>query len=158
MVNFNLLQEAQNISQILIHENRESQADYYLNEGLKYFDAFQKSGNKGLLKKAAELFFESIKNKRKQVDSYLWLARTFHILENDKLTIKYIKLAELYDPQNLQVKEFKKMSGLDSIDTEITPNNTAPKNSGSFSQNIKMLISMKMNSVKNKKSDMTLRE
>ncbi|MFN8577773.1 MAG: hypothetical protein U0354_13025 [Candidatus Sericytochromatia bacterium] len=159
MVNFNVLREAQSISQILIHDNREIQAEQYFNEGLEYFQAYETSNNKGYLKKAAELFFESIKNKRKQVDSYLYLAHTFHILGNDKLTIKYIKIAELYDPENIEILELKAIIGYEepSSTSKTIINQTNHHSLNSFSENVKMLFSMKVNSLKNKKTDLDLR-
>lgn len=77
--------------------------------GMKYFyESFEKD-NFPMLKKAAEAFAEAIKYRPSRFEPYLFLSQIFYALDNNKLSINYIKIAESLKPELEEIKAFKRM-------------------------------------------------
>jgi len=104
------------------HAKDEQMADKAREEyekALVYLGNFQQNNDFEELISASEFLFESIKYKRKQVEPYVWLAYIFHVNDNEEMAIKYIRLAEVFDPSHPKMRELKKIIlGEDSLPPE----------------------------------------
>jgi len=88
-------------------------------KALAHLNKFQQTNEFEELSLAAGFLFESIKYKRKQVEPYIWLSYIFHVNDNEEMAVKYIRLAEVFDPSHPKVRELKKMIlGEDSLTPE----------------------------------------
>lgn len=101
-----------NKSESLINEKlnqKKSKSDDFYNSALEKLENFKKNRDEEELKKSAKLFFEVIKINRKKIEAYIWLAYIFYVTDKDKLSIKYLKLAEEIDKNHPKLKELKSL-------------------------------------------------
>ena len=105
MFNFDILKEAKKKS--LDESDFFEKAESSYEEALKYIRNFQQTKIKKELELAAEKLFEVIKYKRKQAKAYIWLSYIFIILDDSKMAIKYLKIAEIFEPDFPKINELK---------------------------------------------------
>ena len=86
---------------------REENSQSAFNHAIDLLTEFQEKHDKVILLKAAHKLVESIRLEKNQIEPYFLLAYIFYILDNGKLALKYLKVAELIDPNFLEIKKLK---------------------------------------------------
>lgn len=92
----------------------EKRNDYFklsFSEALSSLNKFRKSPDFDpmLLKKAAYRLIETMEQKRSKPEPYIVLSCIFYMINEDRLAIKYLKIASILAPDLPQVTELKKL-------------------------------------------------
>lgn len=106
MLNFKLLEEAKKSTFERDEELSEKAKEAY-EQAVVFIQKFQKTKESKELTNAANKLYESIKYKRKQVEPYIWLSYIFHVMEKEDKAIKYLKIAEHFDPKHPKIPGLK---------------------------------------------------
>lgn len=98
-------------------KTRTESFESFLEEALVYLEKFinDPNSNRNNLQKAADNLLKSLKNKRNRSEPYICLGYIFYILSDIKISIKYLKVALLIDPESKQAKELLELVSSNKI-------------------------------------------
>ncbi len=86
---------------------REENSLSAFNQAIELLLEFQETLDKTILVKAAHKLVDSLKFEKNHVEPYFLLAYIFFILDNGKLALKYLKVAELIEPNFPDIRRLK---------------------------------------------------
>lgn len=100
-----------------IDNKRNDNFDKSYNEALRLLNEFKKkpSTDTSILKKTAEYLINAMEQKRTRPEPYILLASIFYMTRDDKLAIKYLKIASSIDPNSSDVIKLRKLLSSISI-------------------------------------------
>ena len=112
MFDFAALKIAEKKSQESSSKNKEKYEDLFI-DALDYLDKFNnsKNYNKDVLEQASEKLLECVNQKSNDVRCYVFLAYISFVLDDIKLTHKYLSIAYSVDPDSELLKRFKEKIG-----------------------------------------------
>ena len=112
MLNFKNLNSAKEKTKDRDEKNNENYSLAY-SEALNYLEKFKHSPDfdKNILKKAADKLIDALEYKKNKAEPYICLACIFYILNDSKMAIKYLKIANLINSHLPEISKLRELFG-----------------------------------------------
>jgi len=106
MFNFENLKKVKEVTDVR-DQKRAEQAKVIYQEALEWLKQYKKTNKKYPLMQATNKLFEAVHIYRPMVETYVWLAYIFQLLNKDDEALKYLRIAAAFDPEFPQILKLR---------------------------------------------------